>query len=148
MITRPLDLATRLRPAPQSFDWVFYVNAGLIVLFFSLFGSRFVLAPGLGLNFRLPTMDGASAGAVRTTHRIIVLGAELVYVNEGSMNAKQLREWLAREARKTKSPTLLMVVAAPVPTKVSIDIAQAALNLGWQVQWALQESAARSGEGR
>ena len=48
MITRPLELSSRLRPEPRTFDWVFYVNGGLIVLFFSLFGSQFVLAPGLG----------------------------------------------------------------------------------------------------
>ena len=32
MITRPLDLASRLRPEPRSFDWLFYVNGGVIVL--------------------------------------------------------------------------------------------------------------------
>ena len=48
MITRPLDLASKLRPEPRNFDWLFFVNAGLLVLFFVLFGSRFVLAPGEG----------------------------------------------------------------------------------------------------
>ena len=31
MITRPLDLASRLRPAPRTFDFWFFVNIGLIV---------------------------------------------------------------------------------------------------------------------
>lgn len=49
MITRPLDLASRLRPPPRGLDWLFVMNVALVALFFSLFGSRFVLAPGLGL---------------------------------------------------------------------------------------------------
>ena len=61
MLTRPLELASRLRPAPRGLAWPFLVNAGLLVLFFSLFGSRFVLAPGLGVDFRLPTVAGANA---------------------------------------------------------------------------------------
>ena len=31
MITRPLDLASKMRPEPRNFDWLFYVNAGLLV---------------------------------------------------------------------------------------------------------------------
>ena len=45
MITRPLDLAAKLRPPPRSFDALFWVNVGVVVGFFALFGSRFVLAP-------------------------------------------------------------------------------------------------------
>ena len=74
MITRPLDLASRLRPPPRNFDAWFYVNAGLLVLFFYWFGSRFILAPGLGVNFQLPRIAGARAGAAPATHHITVLG--------------------------------------------------------------------------
>ncbi|MCX6956889.1 MAG: hypothetical protein NTV51_32595 [Verrucomicrobia bacterium] len=147
MITRPLDLAAHLRPAPRSQDWLFFVNAGLIVLFFSLFGARFVLAPGIGLD--VPTMPGAMAGAVRTTHRISVLGADLIYVDEGAMNARQLVRWFEREAKKTKDPSLLMLIAPGVPTTVSVDIAQAARTSGFvRVQWGAQEPASRSAGGR
>ena len=66
MITHPLDLASRLRPPPRSFDALFLVNGGLIILFFFLFGSRFVLAPGLGVGFQLPEMAAAGAGAAPT----------------------------------------------------------------------------------
>jgi len=61
MITRPLDLASKLRPPPRDFDFVFLVNGGLIVMFFMLFGSRFVLAPGLGVDFIMPEMPGGGA---------------------------------------------------------------------------------------
>ena len=67
MITRPLDLASKLRPPPRNLDMLFLVNGGLLVLFFMLFGSRFVLSPGLGVDFRLPVMAGALANATATT---------------------------------------------------------------------------------
>ena len=54
MITRPLDLASKLRPEPRSLDALFYVNVGVLALFFTMLGSRFVLAPGLGVDFQLP----------------------------------------------------------------------------------------------
>ena len=57
MITRPLDLASKLRTEQRSLDALFWVNVGILVLFFTLFGSRFVLAAGLGVNFSLPEMN-------------------------------------------------------------------------------------------
>lgn len=65
MIVRPLDLASRLRPEPRDFDALFYVNAGMLALFFSLFGSRFVIAPGLELDFQVPVVAGAGRGPLR-----------------------------------------------------------------------------------
>ena len=32
MITRPLDIAAKLRPEPRNFDFLFFVNGGLLVL--------------------------------------------------------------------------------------------------------------------
>ena len=61
MITHPLDLASRLRPPPRNHDVLFFLNGALIMMFFVLFGSRFVLAPGLGVDFRLPEMARAGA---------------------------------------------------------------------------------------
>jgi len=83
MITRPLDLASKLRKAPQNFDALFYVNAGLLVLFFTLFGSRFVLAPGFGVDFRLPVVEGANAGARSPTHVINVARSGNILTNDG-----------------------------------------------------------------
>lgn len=149
MITRPLDLAARLRPAPQSYDWLFLVNGGLIVLFFFVFGSRFVLAPGLGINFQIPRMAGAMAGAAPTTHRISVVRADLIFVDEGAINAVDLRRWLEREARKVQRPSLLVLVGAGVPTTDFTAIASAAHTAGFvHVQMAAQDPAPNSGGGR
>jgi biopolymer transport protein ExbD len=149
MITRPLDLASRLRPEPRNLDWLFFVNGGLIVLFFFLFGSRFVLAPGLGLNFQVPTVAGAVSGAALTTHRISVVRSDLILVDEGSINARDLRAWLVREAKTTKRPSLLVLVGAGVPTTDFTEIASAAFAAGFvHVQMGAQEPAAKTDGGR
>ncbi|HEY8931687.1 MAG TPA: hypothetical protein VIM44_00065, partial [Rariglobus sp.] len=74
MITRPLNLSARLRPPPRGFEFLFYVNGGLIALFFVLFGSRFVLSPGLGLDFSVPSMPEAMTGAVSTDVVVAIKG--------------------------------------------------------------------------
>ena len=94
MITRPLDLASRLRSAPRNFDALFYVNVGALALFFAMFGSRFVLAPGLGLDFRMPVLAGAMAGAATTQRVVSVLPSGQIFAADGLLNMAQLREWL------------------------------------------------------
>lgn len=132
MITRPLDLASRLRPAPRNFDFVFLANGGLIVMFFMLFGSRFVLAPGLGVDYVMPEMPGALANASRTTHVISVIRPGLILVDDGAINFEQLRSWLKVQARNTKQPSLLVrASASKVPVSDLTDITSAAHEAGF-----------------
>ena len=118
MITRPLDLSSRLRPPPsRAFEFLFYVNGGLIVLFFGLFGSRFVLSPGLGVNFELPKTERASAmpGAVATDVVIAIKGADMAFVEGAKVNYSGLRRYLeerAQEAREQGRPGLRLLVQA------------------------------------
>jgi len=67
MITHPLDLQSRLSAPPRDLDALFWVNVGLLLLFFSLLGSRFVLAPGLsmqvGSELILPGSRSTTQGA-------------------------------------------------------------------------------------
>lgn len=131
MITRPLDLAARLRPEPRNFDWLFYVNVGLIGLFFVVFGSRFVLAPGLGVEFRLPSMAGAVAGARQTTHAITVMASGQILTGDGDRKLDQLDEWMARQAKGVKDPVLLVRADAAVPLAVLAAISSAAKRAGF-----------------
>jgi len=94
MITRPLDLSSRLRAVPRSFDALFWVNVGALVLFFGLFGSRFVLAPGLGVDFYLPELGGAKGGSVRTTHVISMVRSGLIFTDDGALPLEQIGGWL------------------------------------------------------
>ncbi|MSU22497.1 MAG: hypothetical protein EXS32_01605 [Opitutus sp.] len=141
MITRPLDLVAKLRPAPRNFDALFLVNAGLVALFFSMFGSRFVLAPGLGVNFQMKQVAGARAGAARATHHITVTQAGLIFLDDGPADLRRLRDWLKVEAKKTRQPSLLVKASAGVTSGDLADIAGAAAEAGFTVLWGAEEPA-------
>jgi biopolymer transport protein ExbD len=146
MIVRPLELASRLRSEPRNLDWLFFVNAGLLVLFFSLFGSRFVLAPGLKLD--LPQMEGSDRSAVTTTHHISVTSAGVIFIDEGPVSLEQLKQWLKKEGAKTKHPALLVRASQGVNGKVQTEIVGAAAAAGFTVQWAAEEPPAPGENGR
>ncbi|HWZ93913.1 MAG TPA: biopolymer transporter ExbD [Opitutaceae bacterium] len=147
MITRPLDLSSRPRRLPRNFDAFYFINAGLIVLFFFLFGSRFVLAPGLGVRlkggFALPTMEGARAGAVATNVFISVPRPGVALVNEGMVDFTRLGSWLQERAKEHKAPALLIRADRRVPMQDIADIRALAAAAGFTyVQVAFEEPAA------
>lgn len=149
MITRPLDLASRLSPGPRSFDFLFYVNAGLLALFFALFGSRFVLAPGLGVDFRLPQAAGARAGATGTTCYISVLRSGQILTDSGLVSIAALPDWLKARAQKDQRPVLLIRPSDSVPLADIARICSLAVTAGFvQTQVALEEAAPAPPGGR
>ena len=145
MIARPLDLATRLRPPPRGTGALHYVNVGLLGLFFSMFGSRFVLAPGLGVDFQLPQLSGAQAGAAQATHVISVLLSGQIFSEEGIVDLGQLREWLKSRAGRELRPTLLVRASSGVTLAELIDIEGAAHDAGFRVLLGAEERGAGPG---
>jgi len=146
MITRPLELSARLRPSPKSFDFIFLVNGGLIALFFVLFGSRFVLSPGLRVNgreFHLPSSPSALVGAIPTSVVISVTSSELIFVEGGMVRSTaQLREWLNAQGKKQPGAALLVQADDSVSQKVIVEIYDLAAQSGLgPVTIALQSSA-------
>ena len=136
MIARPLDLASRLRPEPRNFDWLFYVNGGLIGLFFALFGSQFVLAPGMSIDF-LPKAAGASVNAKPTTHAITVLASGLILTSDGPRTPEQLEVSFRSMAKTVKNPVLLVKGEGAVSANVIVKITAQARNAGFQeLIWA------------
>jgi biopolymer transport protein ExbD len=145
MLTRPLDLASKLRSEPRRFDALFWVNTGILVLFFGLFGSRFVLAPGLGVDFSLPVMNGANISAARTTHVISVSRPGLIFTDDGAINMGQLKAWLDEQGKVTQDASLLVRASAAIPLSDLTDITSAARKAGFRVQIAAIESRESSG---
>jgi len=140
MITRPLDLASKLRPEPRAFEYVFFINVALIFGFFSVLGSRFVLAPGLGVDFQMPKLSGAVAGASPTDRYISVLPTGQIFVADGLLNMSQLRLWLSAEAKKLRQPSLLVRASAGVPLAQLTEIVSAAREAGFsRVVWGAEE---------
>lgn len=149
MITRPLELSARLSPPPRNFDWMFFVNGGVLVLFFSLFGSPFVLAPGLSVRFRLPEVKGAEAGAKSPTHVVSILDSGQVYTNDGPRKLADLKDWLARQPKPAdRKPVLLVRGGADVPIATLSEIASAAATTGFEVLLAATEPGAGVTGGR
>ena len=144
MITRPLDLASRLRPEPRRFDWVFLVNGGLIVFFFTFFGSRFVLSPGLGVDFELPQVPAGATDLRATTHVITIVNAGQIFVGDGLRNLEQLGDWLRTQARTEQKPALLVRASAGVPASILARVLGMAHEAGFSVTVAA-EDAPRSG---
>ena len=147
MITRPLDLASKLRPEPRNFDFLFFVNGGLLVLFFLMFGSRFVLAPGLGVDFRMPSMPGAVVGAAQAESVISVLPSGQIFA-DGLLNMAQLRQWLQVEAKKSRQRSLLVRASVGVPVEEIADIVSAAREAGFaHIVLGAEEPASRAASG-
>jgi biopolymer transport protein ExbD len=149
MIARPLDLASKLRPPSHGTGALHYVNVGLLGLFFSVFGSRFVLAPGLGVDFQLPQMAGARADASQTTSYIInVLRSGQIFTEDGLVDMGQLREWLkARAGRHASRPTLLIRASSGVTLSELVEIQGAAREAGFgRVLWGAEERGADQGQ--
>lgn len=141
MLTRPLDLAAKLRPPPRSYDGLFFVNAGLIALFFVLFGSRYVLSPGLGVEFELPQMPGAGANMRLATHVITVRNAGQVFVDDGARSIEELSDWLKAQSKRSDHPILLIRASAGVPTEILMRIVGIATVTGYSPVVAAEEPA-------
>ena len=148
MIARPLDIASRLRPPPRNFDFMFYVDVMFLALFFVLFGSRFVLAPGLELT--LPQIAGAQRGAALTTAYVSVPHAGQFFTENGLLNMSQFRNWLKIKAKQDKQPSLLICADSNVPNGAIVEITSAAHAAGFvRIQEAALDPATRSvGSGR
>lgn len=139
MITRPLDLAAKMRSDPRSFDWLFFVNGGLIVLFFFLFGSRFVLAPGLALEPRLAEIAGANATARMTTEVISVLSSGQILTRDGTRKLEELTAWLVKQRGNEREPTLLVHAGGAGAIARLVEISNAAQLAGYKVLLAAED---------
>jgi biopolymer transport protein ExbD len=150
VITRPLDLASRLRSPPPEADALFYVNVVLLAFFFTLFGSRFVLSPGLEVmpgGFELPVAAGATAGARPTDVYVAVNSARMIMVEDrGVLGLEQLKGWLVEQARNAREGgqgrrnlRLLVLAGAGLPTEDFVKIHAMATAAGFaEVQLAVQ----------
>jgi biopolymer transport protein ExbD len=146
MLARPLDLASRLQPPSKRSDALAYVNVGLIAVFFSLFGSRFVLAPGLGVEFRLPEYSGTREAATATTCHVSVLHSGQIFTDDGLLSLAELRAWLKDQAERSHQPRLLIQASAGVTLAELSDIQSAAHEAGFAgVVWAADDPGMRAG---
>lgn len=137
MVTRPLDLARRLRPPPRSFDALFFVNAVLIALFFFFFGSRFVLSPvlkGTDTELVLPGIDSSAAALSSADFIVTIMSNSQIYVDVGFVTEERLPAWFEEKAKKSAGGSLLIVADVRVPIGLVTSVYAAAKQAGLKVK--------------
>lgn len=135
MITRPLDLLSKLRPPPRNFDFLFLVNGGLIALFFTLFSSHFVLSPGLrvnGTDLTLSESPGALDNPIATPISISINANGQVWGDTGLIPDTKLNEWLSSQIKRAPGSTLLVIPDKSATTGVIVRIKDAAVAAGFK----------------
>ena len=114
MITRPLELESRLSTPPRDLDFVAWVNVGVIALFFVLFWSRFVLTPGLRVGVNESGALELAAGGVGAEDTgpasvVVSYRRDNVILFEGGMYSL-LELKVPMEAYAKKHPGAVMLV--------------------------------------
>ncbi|HTL52062.1 MAG TPA: biopolymer transporter ExbD [Planctomycetota bacterium] len=136
MITRPLDLEARLSPPPRDLNFVGWVNVGVIVLFFSLLGSRFVLTPGLPIGtgesgLVLPE-GGEPAVSTGAASVVVSYRRENVILFEGGMySLVDLKKQLAVYARQHPGAVMLVRADRQVTLQNIVDLIETARLVGF-----------------
>lgn len=137
MITRPLDLAARLSRPPRDLDVLHWVSLAGILLFFSLAGSRFVLAPGLLLGrgageFTLPR-HGAGTQLLRTAPVVLSFRRDNVILFGGGVykRLEELRGPLQTQAREHPGALLLVLADQQVSITSVARLTELAMEAGF-----------------
>jgi biopolymer transport protein ExbD len=135
MITRPLELEARLSRAPRDLDVMHWVSVAAVMLFFSLAGSRFVLAPGLFVGndaYTLPRPGGATQ-AVRTAPLVVSFRRDNMILFGGGryQRLEELRGPLEALAREHPNAALLVVAEEQVSMVAMSRLAELAVSVGF-----------------
>lgn len=138
MITRPLDLESRMSPPPRDFNAVAWVNVGLIVLFFSLLGSRFVLATGVLVGvgeagvIELPSVDPASMSTAATPVVVSYRRDNVILFDGGMYSLTELRKHMEVYAKSNPGSVLLVRADKQVSNQALSDLYVMAGSVGFR----------------
>lgn len=127
MITRPLDLQSKLSPPPRDLDLFFWVNVGAVALFFALLGSRFVLAPGVPVQvgggsaaLELPQTSSVAQGPASVV--VSYRRDNLVLFEGGIYELRDLRKAMEVYAKNHPGSTMLVRVDRQVSAQGLLDL--------------------------
>ncbi|MBA3850164.1 MAG: hypothetical protein C0502_09245 [Opitutus sp.] len=133
MITRPLELQSKVAAPPRDLDVFFWMNAGVVCLFFALLGSKFVLAPGLpvgvGPGFELPQAKGAVPGAAEVV--VSYRRDNMILFEGGIYELANFKPMLEGYAKKHKGATMIVRVDRQVSMQGFIDLCDLARAAGF-----------------
>lgn len=122
MITRPLDLQSRLKPPSKRLNPLPLFDVLLIAFFFSLFSSSFVLSPGLTIN--LP--EGGSGPGLPATAVLTVHSDDMLLFEGRILNMSGLAEALRDHASGPGEENLLIRFDRNVSVQTLLAVAETA----------------------
>ncbi len=135
MITRPLDLQSRLSPAPRSFDGLFWFNVGAVALFFTLLGSRFVLPYGVAIGTdgrsTLPPAGDLNKPVSGSTVVVSYRSDNVILFEDGIYSFAELPKQLERYIKAHPDAVVLLRINAEAPVKALTQISEQARALGY-----------------
>lgn len=154
MITRPLDLQSRLSPPPRDLDFFAWVNVGLIVLFFGILGSRFVLPPGESIDVQqdgvvdLPESAGRVDGGTEASVVVSYRRDNVILFEGGMYTLVELRRKLTEYTREHPHAVMLVRVDRQVSVQAFLELCDMARETGFaRVLAASERPAAERGAG-
>ncbi len=138
MITRPLDLASRLSPPPRDLDFLSWVTVGLIALAFGLLGSRFIVPQGLPVDTnaaivlpqaddRAKLPDTAGAPSVVVSYR----RDNVILFQGGVYTLAELRKQVEGYAKDHPGAVMLVHFDRQVTAQAFVDLCEMARDVGF-----------------
>lgn len=135
MITRPLDLQSKLSPMARSFDGLFWLNVGVVVVFFTLLGSKFVLPYGVAVGTdggsMLPAAGNLAQGVAGPTVVVSYRSESIILFEDGIYSFTDLRAQMERYIKAHPGTVVLVRINAEAPVKAFIQISELAQTLGY-----------------
>lgn len=135
MITRPLDLESRVSRPPRDLDVFFWVNVGVLALFFTLLGSRFVLAPGVAVGWSgaasLPQADRLAEQAAGPTVVVSYRSESVILFEDGIYSQTDLRRPMEAYIKKHPGSVILLRMDGQASVQAFIDVSKIAGELGY-----------------
>ena len=150
MITRPLELQSRLSAPPRDLDFFAWVSVGVIALFFGLLGSKFVLAPGVpvggdGNSLDLPQVSGAAEGLGQASVVVSYRRDNVILFEGGMYTLSELRKHMEAYAKQHPKAVMLVRADRQVSMQAFLDLCEMARQVGFANVVAAAEQPAPEG---
>ena len=146
MKARPFNFEAQLRPKSRRLDPVPFIDACLIVIFFSLFGSTYVFAPGVTINLptsRTATLDALPVYEVLTVGEIE--GSERILYDGRIFNLETFDKSLIGSESDRGGVTLLVRMDEEVSVRTLSEVCDIARGAGFrEVQIAAEPAIERA----
>lgn len=149
MITRPLDLQSKLTAPPRDFDVFFWVTGALIALLFSLQGSRFIVSPGVAVqvgqdpSLVLPEATNTQLGGASVV--VSYRRDNMILFEGGVYDLRRFQPVLEEYAKKHRGSSMLVQMDKQVTMQGFFALSDIARKAGFTVVMIPAEEPAAPG---